>query len=472
MNEHGLELGFTTPYDHLMPVIEDPAGQFYIKAMLVYLAMCDGIITPSEASEITARLKRHPEFTKVPIDPSCLPISSVIKNRLLENLETLQRYNLTTLDALRSAFSFAFVITDAPINEIDLKVLKYFAKNPTATFTQAASVLEMGPRGISHAIDRLRSRQLLRFSSLLDTSAFGINSFMLFFKLSPGVRWEQVESGLADFPFTKGLLRTTVGTAGYASFLFPGGRSRIKAFSRSIDRLRGTIFSEATLHGQVGMSRDTNLDLLNDGTWSFPSDLELLPDPDEAVPPISSPPVLWCIGPNQALTPFDFTIASLLRVNYRQNITELTEQLRTMGFRADTSMVAFSLRKIQQTGVTLPFLAFGGIGLSTNFCFEIICNKQWRDRILSFTSLLPTSITYISDAGLIVWVGTPSNHQAEYYKIFHSLELLDGVDIVNPILAVGPSGSRNMADIGRYWSSSLEHWSVDPALLDLSQYIP
>lgn len=466
------QLGFETPYDNLMPVTDDSKGQVLIQIMRLYLALCDGILTISEVDGIMKRLSQHPWFRAHPIDVRLLPISETIKQRLLESIHTLHKYNLTTADAIQSAINFVFMDVDAPLTEIDARVLFYFSQHPTVSLSKAGRDLNYTTRTVQRAIKRLQERQFLRFSCLLDTTAFGINSFILFFKLQQGVSWDEVEYGLGEFPFTKGLLKTTMANSGYATFLFPGGQNRIHTFRKSIGHLKGHIFSTVQLHSQIGMARDTNLPLYKDGSWRFPLELRSIAEHDASELGIAAPHVLWCNGPGSRLTPLDYIVASQLRVNLRMTKKYLIEHLHRMGFQMDDAVVSSALARVRKAGVILPTIVFSGIGLSTNFCFEIVCNEYWRDRILSYTPLLPASITYLSDKGIVLWLSVPAEHHVEYYQIFQSLAAQEGVTSVTPLMAVGPSGSRSMDNIGQFISSSNDSWAVEPHSLDLSRYIP
>ncbi|MHA1770615.1 MAG: hypothetical protein ACTSYL_09555 [Candidatus Thorarchaeota archaeon] len=466
------QLGFKTPYDDLMPVADDSKGKVLIQIMRIYLALCDGILTPSEASDIIRRLSHHPWFRAHPINSRFLPISETIKQRLLESIRTLRKYNLTTADAIQSAINFVFMVVDAPMTEIDERVLSYFTRYPTASLSKAGRDLNYTTRTVQRAIKRLQERQFLRFSCLLDTTAFGINSFILFFRLKQGVSWDEVEYGLAEFPFTKGLLKTTMTNSGYATFLFPGGPERVRAFRKSIVHLKGHIFSTVHLHSQIGMARDTNFFLFKDGSWRFPIEIKSIAESDASELGIDAPHVLWCNGPRSRLTPLDYIIASQLRVNLRITKNDLIQHLHRMGFQMDDAVVSSALARVRKAGVILPSVVFSGVGLATNFCFEIICNESWRDQILSYTPLLPASITYLSNKGIILWLSAPAEHQVEYYQIFRSLADQDGVTSVTPLMAVGPSGSRSMDNIGQFISSARDDWAVEPHSLDLSRYIP
>ncbi len=472
MTSFGGNLGFSTPYDALIPQPEDEAGQVYVQIMRVYLALCEGILKPTEAAQIVAQFKEHPAFRINPIDPCLLPISAHLKNKIITNIQTLKKYNLATADAIRSAISFTFIDMDAPLTEIDERVLAYLIRQPTASFPKVGRDLKLARRTVLRAVRRLQAHHLLRFHSIIDTTAFGINSFMLFFRLRPEVGWRDIELGLAEFPFTKGILKATMTNSGYVSFLFPGGSRRVQAFRKSINDLKQSIFEEATLHSQMGASHDININLYHNGLWEFPSELSQITARDATELNIPAPHTLRCRGPHPALTPFDYIVASQLRLNSRISKKELLRQLSLMGFQVDSAAVSASLSRIRQEDVILPTLSISGIGIPTNFCFEIICNEEWRERILSYMSLLPSSITYLSDKGIILWLSTPAEHQVQYYRIFQSLESQDGVSAVNPIMTTGSIGTRSMDDIVQYMDPAHDRWVLEPDYLDLTRYLP
>ncbi len=461
-----------TPYDELIPQVSDPAAAFYLDVIRVYLALCEGLISLEEAQRLSAILREDPEYAKHPIDPSLLPVSSALKNRLIENLQTLKRYNLYSVDAIRSAYGFSFMLTDAPMTQQDFSLLRLLADDPLIHVTKAARQLGVTNHIVSQSMRRLRERNGLRFSALVDTTAFGINSFMLFFKTQPDVDWSAVETGLAEFPFTKSILKTTMSNTGYASFLFPGGEERVRQFRRGIARLVGEVFEFATLHSQTGMMRGLNLSLYDLRSWQLPEEFEGLLDLSVPPPSDGLPKVLWCRGPRYTtLQAIDFMIVSQLRVNSRMTTTQIRERLRLMGVDIGPRPLMASLRRVRSPRLMRPFIAFGGVGLSTNFCFEIVCNSQWQKRVLSFVPLLPASLVYVSDKGLVIWMDVPSEHQTWYYRVIRSLQEQDGVDLVQPIMMVSQYGSRSMDDLTRHWRATRDGWYVDPDMLDLSRYV-
>ena len=192
-----------TPYDDMIPQSTESSVQFYLDAMRIYLGLCAGSITMEDALKAVDHLKANPEYVTYPTNPTVVPIKEGFKNKVLENLKTLSKFNLLTRDAVRSAYTFAFLMEETPISQTDLDVLKLMTINPTISLVKAAENLDMAPRTVARALDRLRERHLVRYSAILDYTAFNIQSAMLFFTLREDAEWSEVEQGFSEYGFTK-----------------------------------------------------------------------------------------------------------------------------------------------------------------------------------------------------------------------------------------------------------------------------
>lgn len=461
----------STPYDDLIPSVDDPSARFYLEAIRLYLALCIGTVSLENAMRVVEHLKENPEFAKSPTDPTVAPVNEHFMNRIIENLRTLKKYNLHTSDSIKSAYSFAFLNEEAPINEKDFQVLSYFANDPLASVNGAARSLGFAPKTVSSSLLRLKNRHAVRFSCLSDNTAFGVQSIMLFFKLAEGVEWANVETGIADYPFTRSVLKTAVSDLGYASLMFPGGADELSALRSSVNKLIGPVFDYASLHTQSAMGAESNLSLFEGGTWVLP---DVIRRPNEAAPVEGPGPalhILACEGRKRDFQPVDFAVASVLRSDCRAAPETISQSLRIKGWDVDTKQVILSTRRLVERHVILPYTVFGGIGLSANFCFEVVCNPVWTERILSLMPQFPTALYFVSPRGLIVWIQVPSQHQVEYYQYFRALERNPGVESVLPIMTLVQKGSRSMLDLTHRWKLEDDFWYVDPEDLDLATYL-
>ena len=227
-------LTIETPYDDMFPTSKESSVQFYLDAMRIYLGLCAGTISMEEAVQAVDHLKSNPEYVTYPTNPTLVPIKEGFKKKVLDNLKTLSKFNLLTRDAVRSAYTFAFLVEEAPITKTDFDVLKVLAINPTISLVKAAEILEMAPRTVARALERLRERHLVRYSAILDYTAFNIQSAMLFFTLREDVDWADVEQGFSEYPFTKSLLKTTMTDLGYAGFMIPNRERNLSMFHESV----------------------------------------------------------------------------------------------------------------------------------------------------------------------------------------------------------------------------------------------
>ena len=461
----------TTPYDDAIPATDESATTFYMDVIRVYLGLCSGATSLDDVSLAIRELRAHPEYTKNPIDPTFLPINEEYKQRLLENIKTLGKYNLVTTDAVKSALSFAFLIQDVPINPTDLSVLRYFSKHPLETLVMSGENLGLSSKTVARSLKRLGERFSLRFGYHLDTSAFDVQSVILFFTVVQDADWLQFENALATFPFTKGLVKTSMTDMGYATFLIPGGKRSIAAFRAGIAALRDTVFDYMQLHTQEGMGSHFNLSLYENGVWGFPSDVKAAFETGRFPQDKSSIRHLECGGSRKGFKFEDFLVASEYKANARAPPSSVAQGLRMRGWDIDTKRVSQSMRKIRAKDMGMPFIIYGGLGLSANFCFEILCNDEWKKRILSVLPAFPNVMHYISNKGILVWIQVPSHQQVDYYQAFRSLEKETGVKSVQSIMTIVQKGTRAMHELMYYWDHRRNQWSVPLRDLDLGAYL-
>lgn len=461
----------STPYDELFPSVEDASSRFYLEAIRLYLGLCAGTVTLDDALRFVERLKQNPEFAKSPCDPTLAPVNEHFKTKIVENLITLKKYNLHTPDSIKSAYSFAFLVEEAPMNDKDLMVLSHLVKFPLAPANKVAEFLGIAPKTVVKSISRLKKDHTVRFSCLTDNSAFGVQSVILFFRLAEGTEWSEVETQLAEFPFTKALLKTEMSDIGYASFMFPGEDREISVLESSTRKLTGSVFDYASLHVQEGASSDVNLSLFEEGAWVLP---EILNRPDDLESAESAHVGLHnlpCRGRMRGFQRKDFAVASQLRSDIRAAPAAISHSLRIKGWDIEPKEVAYSTRKMIDHGILEPDVVFGGLGLSTNFCFEIVCGPLWKRRIVSLASQMPATMSYLSPRGVVIWVQVPSQHQVEYYQFIRSLERKRGVESVLPIMTLAQKGSRAMLDLVRHWHLEGDFWYVEPDELNLAVYL-
>jgi DNA-binding Lrp family transcriptional regulator len=460
-----------TPYDDLFPKVAEPSAQFYLDAMRIYLGICAGTITMEEALEAVETLKANPEFVAYPTNPTIVPINETFKNKLLENLKTLSKFNLLTRDSVRSAYTFAFLVEEVPMTKTDFDVLKVLAVNPTISIVKASEMLEMAPRTVARALDRLRDRHFVRYSAILDYTAFNIQSAMLFFTLREDIDWTEVEQGFSEYKFTKSLLKTTMTDLGYVSFMIPNRERNLTTFHESIRAVSKTYFDYSSLHYQTGSGARSNLSLYKKGNWSL---ARVVDSPfEETVQDIDKLPVLlMCKGVQPEFGETELAVGSQLQLNVRAPPSKISKSLSAEGWDIDARKVSQVIQKLNNRTLFLPYVVISGLGLSSNFCFEIVCNESWIDRILSTIVTFPWTMYYLSARGIIVWTSVPADHQVEYYQVFRALQQMSGVEVVQPIMTISQRGSRSTIDLTRNWEYRDGVWSVKPDEVDLRHFLP
>jgi DNA-binding Lrp family transcriptional regulator len=460
-----------TPYDDLFPTVDEPTVQFYLDAMRIYLGLCAGTVSMEEALKAVDLLKTNPEFVSYPTNPTVVPINEVFKNKVLENLKTLSKFNLLTKDSVRSAYTFAFLTEEAPITKTDFSVLKLLSINPTISLVKASEILQMAPRTVARSLDRIRQRHYVRFSAILDYTAFNIQSAMLFFTLQEDVDWNEVEQGFSEYSFTKSLLKTTMTDLGYVTFMIPNRERNLSTFHDSIRSVSRAYFDYSSLHYQTGSGAKSNISLFENGRWTLAKVVE---SPFEDIPQgvEELPLLLLCKGVQKDFSQDDLAVGSQLQLDVRAPPSKVSKSLSARGWSIDARRVSQVINKLYSRNLIHPYITVSGLGLSSNFCFEIVCDESWRDRILSTIVTFPYTMYYLSARGIIVWTSVPSYHQVEYYQVFRALQQMSGVEMVQPIMTISQRGSRSTIDLTRNWDYVDGVWSVKPEEVDLRHHLP
>ncbi len=467
----GMSIQFETSYDNLFPSSDDPAIQFYIDMMRIYLGIYEGKINFEQALRAVEELKRNPEFVKFPTNPAVLPINEEFKNRIIDNLQSIQKYNLVTVDSIRSAYTFAFLMQTMNMNEVDVNVLRYLVDNPLAPNNKIAREFGLAAKTVARALKSLRERNRLRFTCLVDASTFGINWVVLFFSMRDEAEWPIIDTVLASFPFTKYVLKTAMSGIGYASFLIPGDKSNLSTFLSGIKRLTSSYFDYCSIHVQTAQGTGVNMSLYGAGAWKFPTILHDFANYLEIETNKRMPMHIENQGVIRGLSVNDFYIASHLKINYRASSGEIQTALSIHDKTMTPVQISRSIRKLTKTGIVHPYIVFTNIGLTAHFAFEMVCNEKTRDMIIRALSYTPKSTYFVSDRGIVAWIQAPSEHQVEYYKLFRSLEQNQYVDSMQSIMTVTRSGSRSMIDLIAGWTFTKQGWTVSKDMLMITDYL-
>jgi hypothetical protein len=258
---------------------------------------------------------------------------------------------------------------------------------------------------------------------------------------------------------------------GYVTFLFPNYDKNKSIFHRSIKNVAKTIFDYSSLHYQEGSGATSNVELYNSENWELPLHLEDMLDDTREPDPENFPPVLYCSGVKSELTQDDYTIAAEIQLRIRDAPRKISESLKLQGIDYDPKIISTVSRKLQKRNLILPYLVFGIPGLTSNFCFEIACNKEVRSIILESIGKFPWVIYYLSTKGIVVWTMTPGSQQVEYYQLFRALEQKPGVQSVNPIMTISYRGSKSMLDLTRNRTYQNSEWLVNPEDINIEPYM-
>jgi DNA-binding Lrp family transcriptional regulator len=465
------DISIVTPYDDLIPSTDDPAVQFYFDAMRIYLGLCSGSITMETALQASDKLKDNPEYTASPTNPTLVPINEYYRVRMLENIKTLRKFNLFSVSALRSAYSFVFLAEDAPVNETDFAVLSTLCKDPLISLVSASDILNLAPRTVARSLERLRERNNLRISCLVDYSTFNLQSVVLFFTLQKGIEWDSIEKGFIAFPFTKNILRTAMTDIGYCSFLIPNFKENLQGFIKSLREISKTLFEYSSIHIQTQSGAVSNVSEFHNQSWELPNGLETMLNSDEVILPEEYPPLLDSADAKPSFTREDFIVAATMQLDARMTPGKLSENLRMRQIEIDPKRISSITRRLHSRNLTLPYLLFALPGLSSNFCFEIVCADAWKPHILSTIRKFPWAMYYISSRGIIVWTMVPGNLQVEYYQLFRALERKPGVNSVQSIMTISQLGSKSMLDLTRDLTYIDGYWSAAPEDIDASNFI-
>lgn len=459
-----------TPFDSMIPEVEEPSAKFYIDAMRIYLALSSRTISFEEGIQAVQDLKKNPEFVRSPTDPTQMPINEYYTNKILENLKTLKKFNLVNRDSVRSAYSFVFISQSVPIQELDLSTLQYLIEFPRNSITNIAKTLGIAPRTVTRSLDRLRDRHMLRPYAYLDNTPWGVNTMMLFFTPREDIDWGEIEDKFLYFPYVKTILKTTMTNLGYVSFIVPGYTENNRVLANSIKSVSASLFDYASIHEEIAVGANRNLSLYKDGQWRFPESAKLLLE-DESIPASNkNRNILSCSGLMKTLTPVDYRIGLVGKSGSRTAPSKLASVLANRGVQVDAKRVTMTLRKLYERGLMMPYMVFD-LGLNSDFCFEIVCNSEWRDRISGILPLLPYTISFMSPRGIVVWASVPGSQQVEYYQMFRALEEHSGVKSVQSIMTIVMKGSRDISDLVESWRYTKNGYTVSREELSLASFL-
>lgn len=459
-----------TPFDDIIPQVDEPSARFYLDAMRIYLALSTGTITFEEGIQAVEDLKKNPEYTRSPTNPTQMPINEYYKSKILDNLKTLKKFNLLTRDSIRSAYSFVFVSQSVPIAELDFSVLRHLTDSPRDSIANIARTLNIAPRTVTRSLDRLKERHLLRSYAYLDNTPWGVNTLMVFFTPRDGIEWTEIEDKLLLFPYLKTMLKTTMTDLGYLSFIVPGYLTNVEVLTNSIKVLSKSVFEYVSIHEEIAVSSERNLSLYRDGQWKFPEAAKLLLEDASLQLPDTCPQILPCAGIKKGLSDIEYRIGLANKLISRATPSEMVSTLLNSGVEVETKRVTTTLKKLYEKGLMMPYLIFS-LGLSSDFCFEIVCNSAWRNRISAILPLLPYTVSYLSQRGIVVWASVPGSQQVEYYQMFRGLEDHPGVQSVKSIMTINTKGSRNISDMLGAWRYTRKGYTVPSEELNLASFL-
>jgi DNA-binding Lrp family transcriptional regulator len=417
------------------------------------------------------KLKENPEYTASPTNPTLVPINESYRVKMLENLKTLKKFNLFSVSSLRSAYSFTFLAEDAPVSETDFAVLSTLCKDPLISLVDASNILELTPRTVARSLDRLRERNNLRASCLVDYGAFNLQSVVLFFSLQKGIEWDPIEQGLIAYPFTKNILRTGMTDIGYASFLIPNFKENLQAFIKSLRETAKTLFEYSSIHTETHSGATSDVSQFHNNSWELAKGLDDMLNLDKEIGPDECPPLLNSTDARPGFSKEDFIVAATMQLDARLPPGKLSDNLRMRRIEIDSKRISMITRRLQSRNLTLPYVVFAFPGLSSHFCFEIVCTDNWKTRILSTIKKCPSAMYYLSSRGIIVWAKVPGSLQVEYYQLFRALEQKPGVNSVQSIMTISQRGSKSMLDLTRDLAYIDGHWSVERENLDIGNFI-
>ncbi|MHA1768625.1 MAG: hypothetical protein ACTSV3_02095 [Candidatus Thorarchaeota archaeon] len=437
-----------TPYDSLLRS-SDRRVQYYLDLIKIRIALSSGALRLRDAYAAISLLEEDPEFgisgTFGPLPESWSP---KMIQRLIKNLRILRRTKVMGAQQIYSAIidMLTFHNPHDPPRGRHRDVFAYFVHHPLATFSHAARDLQCHRSTIKTAYSALLERYHIMALGLLNGCAFGIQTFILFFELKEKSRWEHIRDKLLSFRFTKTLHRVTTSPLGFVSFAIPACSSNIAEMRSGVERISEKLFNYSSLHMMGTIARYVNPHLLKDGTWCLPDSLKGKVNMKSRSPEPASA-IVSCPRYVEGLTREDFYVSEVAGYYLRDSATKIANIMSDRGHEMFPSQVAYRRAKLLRKGVMAPWLWFGRAGLHYNFCVEIVCDEDMRERVFSMVSDFPEVFISKSDRGVILWLETPRYHLKEYYRFLSSLTDMQGVERVNPILAVMRSGGKNYIDI-------------------------
>ena len=96
-----------TPFDDMIPKVDEPSAQFYLDAMRIYLGLSSGTLSYEDALDAAEKLKNNPEYNRSPSVLLCtrfLLICRIIRESLL--LESLMHWKTHPVQSIAQSIDW------------------------------------------------------------------------------------------------------------------------------------------------------------------------------------------------------------------------------------------------------------------------------------------------------------------------------------------------------------------------------
>jgi hypothetical protein len=438
----------TTPYEDLL-VGGDSDAQYYLDLIKLKISISTNLLSLEQAHEIGEALHQDAAAAIAVFTPIYEPWTKEMVEHIVDNLRHLKKHRVVNAQQLQAALYDTLTHERPHIVPVgtEAAVLKYFGRFPMGSFTDAAAKLNLHRSTIHEAYKKLQTRYWIRTVGHNNVTAFGLRPIGLLFTLQDLDDWGQIQSGLHNFPFIRGVQEIPNSELIYASFLIPGSDKNISILKSSIKKISPKFFDYSSLHIYEGSGRFLNPSLLQEGKWILPECIvEKNLDPPRSYSPSSI--ATECHEQLSELSYEDFVLEETLCMNMRMRPSEAQNHLKAQGIELDKRRISAAKKVFIEKRILNPFLWFGRAGFHYNVPVEVVCDADAIEKVIGIFSGFPLVYFYFkSDRGVIVWLETPQDHLGEYYKFLGLFADLGGVQSIRTWLQLMYIGGRPYRDI-------------------------
>lgn len=447
----------TKRYSDMFVQCNDKEVQQFYWLLTLYLAKCDGIVSPSEVRNLMGNTGA------IPFDPYVTPLER--KESLLIRLKFLKKYDIKTPGEISRVLTQGLFST-GKFNAADRRYLAEFVEHPEASFKQSASRLKVATSSVFEAYHRLKEVIQFRFTFDPNYPLLKLRHFVVFFK--PNESFDSKEISSKEFILS--INRDTFGNWMWASFLVPDQDRILQEFRSGLARFARKSFEDHRLYEVRSIGRHFNLSMFDGERWIFTEEalgigaFKFAEHSKE----ISTPMPESAYGDKPIkFDRADFLISCLKIGDSRIKNSNIREALTESGYDFSWVTVSKRLTTLKRAGVFFPGSYFSGLGLNLALMFAVECNDELVRTFQHVFPAFPACVASRTDKGVIFHVRTTAETGTAISYLMQSLK--DEVDDIIVANRLENIGIRNPSALHKYWNNDRQYWEFQRGVFDLAR---